>query len=185
MQGERTYTANMLACLPRIVWLLALAAPAWGQVTISSIQSSLVGASSPKNVQGITSGAQLPGNGFTMWINGSFPNAAAGTNVQWFNPNTGVTFNTSTNPNPALNQLQVFIPENLYLIPVGSTQTVQITVTQGASQGTGQFLSTSHWSSPHLRCRLPRQTYLTARRLQTAELRHTPLHRSSERCPTD
>src|SRR2546421_7568622 len=126
MQGERTYTANMLACLPRIVWLLALAAPAWGQVTISSIQSSLVGANFPNNVQGITSGAQLPGNGFTMWINGNFPNVAAGTNVQWFNPTTGATFNAAANPNLALNQIQVFIPENLYLTPVASTQTVQI-----------------------------------------------------------
>ncbi len=139
MQGERTYAANILASLPGILLLLALAAPAWGQVTISSIQSSLVGAGSPNNVQGITSGAQLPGNGFTMWINGSFPNAAVGTTVQWFNPSTGATFSASTTPNGALNQLQVFIPENLYLTPVASTQTVQITVTQGASQATGQF----------------------------------------------
>src|SRR5881396_1038095 len=105
MQNERTCTTRLLACLPGILWLLALAAPAWGQVTISSIQSSLVGAGSPKNVQGITSGAQLPGNGFTMWINGSFPNVAPGTNVQWFNPSTGVTFNAAANPNLALNQI--------------------------------------------------------------------------------
>src|SRR5207237_3178873 len=132
MRGERTYR-GMSGCWPRIVWLLALAVPVSGQVTISSIQSSLVGANSPNNVQGITSGAQLPGNGFTMWINGSFPNVAAGTNVQWFNPNTGVTFSSAVTPNGALNQIQVFIPENLYLTPVASTQTVQITVTQGAS----------------------------------------------------
>ena len=63
---ERTYTTDIPAHLQRIVWLLALAVPSWGQVTISSIQSSLVGSNSPNNVQGITSGAQLPGNGFTL-----------------------------------------------------------------------------------------------------------------------
>src|SRR5438105_7481536 len=58
MRGERTYMADLPARLRRMVWMLALAAPAWSQVTISSIQSSLVGANSPKNVQGITSAAQ-------------------------------------------------------------------------------------------------------------------------------
>src|SRR4051794_34468325 len=110
MRGERTYTASTMR-LQTLVWLLA--APAWAQVTVNNIQSSLVGANFPNNVQGITSGVQLPGNGFVMWINGSFPNAAPGTTVQWFNPATGVTFNVDVTPNGALNQLQAFIPENL------------------------------------------------------------------------
>ena len=109
-----------------------------GEVTISSIQSSFVGANFPNNVQGITLRAIARGTDSPMWINGSFP-TAAGTNVQWFNPGTGVTFIASTSPNLAQNQLQVFIPENLYLTPVASMQTVQITVTQGASSATGQF----------------------------------------------
>ena len=148
MRGEESYTARAIARLPILVGLLVLAeVAAWGQVAITSIQSSVVNGT-PRDVIGITSGVQVPGGRFVMYINGSFPNAANGIPMQWLNTVTGVTFNTLAFGTPA--QLQVFIPENLYLTPVQSVQPVQIILTQSVFQAIGQFYVNPPLSSPQV-----------------------------------
>src|SRR5215472_10167332 len=111
----------------RIVCFLAFASAAGAQPVITSIQSSLREANPvPKDVQGITSGTQLSGHAFVLYINGSFPGPVS---VQWLNTVTNQS-QTFTEVNSSSTQLRVFVPESLYLTTVAATQTVKIIVTQ-------------------------------------------------------
>ena len=117
--------------------LLAVTATSlcWAQTptpVITSLQVSLASFSSvsptPADVQGITAGTNLAAGGFNLYINGNF----ISTNVQkatWFNPTTNVTFDFLA-PSASATRIVVFVPSNLYLQPVASTQSVQITVTE-------------------------------------------------------
>src|SRR5215475_5545629 len=91
MRGQRSYVAAIAAWG---AWLALMAAPASGQVQITSIQASL-----PEgpilNANGITSGMVPPPDGIILYINGNFPNAAVGSTVTWYNTVTAVSF---TNP---------------------------------------------------------------------------------------
>src|SRR5437879_3837699 len=117
MRGEQLTTrriGNGLINLAALLCLTAASAMAQAPV-ITSVQSSIVNGS-PTNTLGITSGSVLPGQGFVIYLNGSF-NVALLSAVTWTNAVTLATASLQViNASPA--QLQVFVPQARYIPPV-------------------------------------------------------------------
>ena len=114
--------------------------PCWGQTpTITTIQASFVGGQ-PADVGGITSGTQLPGGGFTLYINGSFnPNAFL--NAKWNNPSTNfTTVFTAAAATVTPTQVILPIPSALFQTPVSSPVKVVLTVLEQGGSATSSFL---------------------------------------------
>lgn len=138
MPGERNFQKRARLGARFSAMLLVLAAPAIAQISISSIQSSVMGANSPSNVQGITTGSPgLPPGAFEMWINGTFSTLDETTTVVW-DDGTGNPFQLGIQSFSA-NLIQVFVDSDFYVPPVSSVKTITITVTQGSSTASGQF----------------------------------------------
>lgn len=138
MPGERSFQKQGMVRARFATMLLALAVPAVGQVSISSIQSSVMGANSPSNVQGITTGSPgLPPGAFEMWISGNFTPGDESTTVVW-DDGSGNPFQLAIQ-SLSSNLIQVFVDSDFYIPPVSSIKPVTVTVTQGSSTASGQF----------------------------------------------
>src|SRR5690242_19745249 len=118
------------SALTRVVLLVALgAAVALAQPSISGLQASSVGGSAA-NVGSITSGLNLQGGGFWLYINGTFSVGVSPT-VTWTNPaSPGQSGTLTVQGNPSGTQIVALVPNNFFNPQVNSNQTVGVTVTQ-------------------------------------------------------
>ncbi len=152
MPGRRTQTARRRTGARLVGLLLALAGPALGQISITSVQSSVFteGTVFPADVQGITIGTDpefVPE--IVVYLNGTFAVGAQPT-VTWtdpLNPNTHVplsVLNIVANQQDQIVQIQVLVPSGLWTpapsVPDSSKpRTVQIQVTEGTLTATTQY----------------------------------------------